>query len=143
MTIWKFRGKYDFLSNFYLQDLKYDEDIYHTAEHAFQAAKCRDRAEKQRVMNAKTSALAKQIGRRIKMKSNWEQIKVSVMEEILKAKFSDEKLCILLNQTKGKNLIEGNYWHDQFWGSCLCTQHINIAGKNMLGILLMKLRDVQ
>ena len=38
-------------------------------------------------------------------------------------------------------LIEGNTWHDNYWGDCSCNRCKSKSGENMLGILLMELRD--
>lgn len=130
------------MSNFYAQDMMFDGDKYPTSEHAFQAAKCVNRADKEKIITAQTPASAKKIGGQVKLRSDWEQVKDSIMEDVLKAKFSDERLRELLNQTKGYELIEGNWWHDQYWGTCSCELHNSIPGKNMLGKLLMKVRDM-
>ena len=61
------------------------------------------------------------------------------MEELLRIKFSDEFLKQQLLST-GEELIEGNYWHDNFWVSCSCEKCGN-RGQNNLGKLLMKLRS--
>lgn len=119
----------------------YEGDKYSTSEHAFQAAKCTNRADKERIIEAKTPGLAKRIGGTIPLRSDWEEIKDSIMENVLKAKFDDERMREFLNDTKGYELIEGNYWHDQYWGTCTCSRHHNTPGKNVLGILLMKIRD--
>lgn len=65
------------------------------------------------------------------------------MEEVLRAKFKDTALQNLLRKTKGFKLIEGNLWHDNHWGSCTCKKRrvCQLPGKNILGILLMKIRD--
>ena len=57
------------------------------------------------------------------------------MEGLLRKKFSDPSLKNLLDNTKGIELVEGNTWKDTFWGV------YNGNGKNMLGKLLMKIRD--
>lgn len=121
----------------------YDGDKYRTVEHAFQAAKCVNRADKEQLINAETPMLAKKIGKKVQLRSDWEQVKDSIMENVLRAKFNDKRLREHLNNTKGFELIEGNRWHDQYWGTCTCTLHNNIPGKNMLGISLMKVRDMQ
>lgn len=131
------------MSNFYPFEMVYDGDKYSTGEHAFQAAKCVNRADKEKIINAQTPTLAKRIGKKVQLRSDWEQVKDSIMESVLKAKFNDEKMRELLNKTKCFELIEGNRWHDQYWGTCTCTRHNNSPGKNMLGILLMKIRDMQ
>lgn len=70
-----------------------------------------------------------------------EKLQLDVMYDILKAKFSDEDLKARLLLTAEKQLIEGNNWHDNFWGNCTCKKCGSIEGKNMLGKLLMKLRE--
>jgi hypothetical protein len=45
-----------------------------------------------------------------------------------------------LLETKNAELIEGNIWHDNFWGSCECSRCNHKPGKNMLGRLLMEYR---
>ena len=42
--------------------------------------------------------------------------------------------------TRGALLVEGNTWHDQTWGSCVCPQHAEVPGDNALGVILMTLR---
>lgn len=121
----------------------YEGDTFRTSEHAFQAAKCTNRTDKEKIINAQTPALAKRIGGEIQLRSDWEEIKDSIMENVLKVKFADDRLRKLLNDTKPCELIEGNRWHDQYWGTCTCVRHNDLPGKNMLGILLMKIRDGQ
>ena len=58
------------------------------------------------------------------------------MYDCLVSKFKlDKVLRFKLLDTYPAELIEGNTWGDTYWGVC------NGAGKNMLGKLLMKLRD--
>lgn len=121
----------------------YDGDKYSTVEHAFQAAKCVNRSDKEKIINAPNPSAAKRLGRRVKLRYDWEQVKDSIMENILKEKFKDAKLRTLLNSTKGYALVEGNDWHDQYWGSCRCERHNSTPGKNVLGKTLMKIRDMQ
>lgn len=63
------------------------------------------------------------------------------MYDILKTKFSDDDLKARLLLTGDKKLIEGNTWHDNFWGDCTCKKCETVERKNTLGKLLMKLRD--
>jgi predicted NAD-dependent protein-ADP-ribosyltransferase YbiA (DUF1768 family) len=43
--------------------------------------------------------------------------------------------------THPQELVEGNYWHDNYWGNCLCPKCTHIEGQNHLGKLLMKIRE--
>lgn len=62
------------------------------------------------------------------------------MKEILLCKFSDDKLKKKLLDTGHRKLVEGNYCHDNFWGSCYCPRCKNFEGKNFLGNILMEIR---
>lgn len=94
----------------------------------------------ERVCKAGTALWAKSIGKHVKLRPNWEREKVGVMEQILRAKFRNQKMKQLLDDTKGFELIEENGWHDIFWGKCNCQNHKS-TGSNILGELLMLIRD--
>lgn len=135
-----FRNNHFFLSNFYLIDIKYRGHIYKSAEHLFQAEKCVEESDREKIRNAVTPKLAKIRGRFVKMRSDWELKKTEIMEKILRLKFRKSKMKKMLRETGDAQLIELNYWHDTFWGVCTCTMHKR-TGMNMLGIILMKIRD--
>jgi predicted NAD-dependent protein-ADP-ribosyltransferase YbiA (DUF1768 family) len=59
---------------------------------------------------------------------------------VLEAKFADRDLADRLVATHPHKLVEGNTWHDQFWGDCHCGRCPG-EGENMLGVALMELRD--
>ena len=46
----------------------------------------------------------------------------------------------MLLSTGGGDLVEGNRWHDNFWGRCVCRACRRIGGANVLGTLLMQVR---
>ena len=78
------------------------------------------------------------MGRQVKLRKDWEDIKLQVMENALRLKFQDSTLRKKLIATGDEELIEGNPWEDRYWGVC------NGSGKNKLGKLLMKIRkDLQ
>lgn len=82
--------------------------------------------------------MAKRMGRQCKLRADWEEIKLQVMETLLRQKFHSEinpALAQLLKNTRDYELIEGNNWGDTFWGVC------NKVGKNHLGRLLMLIRS--
>jgi len=135
MAITSFRNEYHFLSNFYEYPILYNNVLYKSTEHAFQAQKTLDLEEIQLVRNASTPGRAKKLGKEVTLREDWEDIKVDVMRDILWAKFSNTDLSTKLLSTGERHLIEGNNWHDDFWG-----MHSH-KGKNMLGKLLMEIRD--
>jgi ribA/ribD-fused uncharacterized protein len=135
-----FDDEYGFLSNFYNASCIFEGKLYPTVEHAFQAAKSLDHAERDWIAAAGSPGLAKRLGRRINLRPDWEKIKFDVMEECLRSKFADPVLKKKLLATGDEELVEGNYWHDNTWGNCSCEKCKDIVGRNMLGNILMKLR---
>ena len=138
--ILEFEGKYDFLSNFYPSPIFYDGITYPTNEHFFQAMKTLDQEERKKIAAADTPGKAKRMGRSVDLRPDWEKIKVEVMRLGLILKFQNPDLKEKLLATGDEELIEGNWWCDQFWGSCNCSKHIRTPGRNVLGMLLMELR---
>ena len=141
----RFSGKYEFLSNFYVliwdETIKYEGIEYISVEHFFQAFKTLDLEERNWIADAMTPNLAKKRGRNIVLRSDWEEIKNEIMLTGLRMKFHNLKLNDKLLRTLNAELIEGNYWHDNYWGNCSCYKCQNIRGKNRLGELLMKVRS--
>jgi|PlaIllAssembly_1097288.scaffolds.fasta_scaffold00483_6 ribA/ribD-fused uncharacterized protein len=131
----RFEGDYAFLSNFWPCTIEYDGVKYPSSEHAFQAAKSDDELTKLRIAKTATPGDAKRLGRIIKLRPGWDDERLQVMHDILRIKFSDPELRLLLLATKQKRLIEGNNWGDSYWGVC------NGRGSNHLGTLLMKVRN--
>lgn len=136
MEINRFSGEYRFLSNFYPAPVTYGGLTYQNNEAAFQAQKCLDE-ETRKQFTAYDAAKAKGAGRRVSLRPDWEEVKVGLMEEIVRAKFTqNEVLKQRLVATAGARLVEGNSWHDVFWGVDLKTGE----GQNHLGEILMKVR---
>ena len=133
-TIDSFEGEYRFLSNFYPSRVELDGVDYPTVEHAFQAAKTDVLLIRETIRNNPSPAIAKRIGKTVPLRGDWEQVKLSVMENLLRQKFSVEPLKSKLLATTG-DLVEGNWWGDVYWGVC------RGMGQNNLGKLLMKIRE--
>ena len=139
-TINEFQGEYRFLSNFWPCYLVYQNMVYPTAEHAYQAAKVESADIKERIRNCPTPANAKDYFEvnKVNPDPGWTvEKKLMVMEELLRIKFSGSEpfLTRALLGTGDAGLIEGNNWDDTFWGVC------NNIGENNLGKLLMKIRE--
>ena len=132
-----FKDKFNFLSNFYPSIIYYESYIYPTVEHAFQASKTIDKELKEIIRDMLTAGKAKKYGRYVPLRIDWEDIKLNIMEEILKIKFTLSSFKEKLLATENIELIEGNYWNDQFWGFDLKEN----KGQNHLGKILMKIRD--
>jgi ribA/ribD-fused uncharacterized protein len=130
----EFIGPYRFLSNFYPAVVKYKSNNYPTVEHAYQAAKTVDDCTRMLICAAKSPGIAKRMGRRVNLRSDWEEVKLDVMLGLLRQKFSTDPLKTKLLDTYPAELIEGNDWGDTFYGIC------HGVGQNHLGKLLMRVR---
>lgn len=135
-----FSGRNRFLSNFYPARVRLDSATYPTVEHAYQAAKALDLGWRQIVRLAPTAGIAKRYGRQLPLREDWELVKLDVMLDLLRQKFSAEPLAAMLIGTGDRVLVEGNVWHDNFWGSCRCLR-CGDRGDNQLGKLLMQTRE--
>jgi ribA/ribD-fused uncharacterized protein len=142
-VIREFRGGHHFLSNFYRHTFQFGGLEWPTAEHAYQATKAAtggDPAVVRRIQSCTSPGDAKRLGRAATINQReWEEIKVPAMLEVLRAKFADPDMSEALLATGEALLQEGNNWGDDFWGVCPPGGN----GRNMLGELLMRVRDEQ
>jgi ribA/ribD-fused uncharacterized protein len=130
-----FTGANSFLSNFHRSEIVWEGGLsYPTVEHAFQATKTLNLVEREQIRLAKMPGDAKRMGRTVVLREGWSELRLVVMEELLRLKFSDPALGHRLLATGKHKLVEGNSWGDQFWGVC------RGKGQNHLGLLLMKIR---
>lgn len=136
----RFNGDNKFLSNFYASTFFYEGKKYATVEHAYQAAKSHDPIEQEEIRRAVSPSQAKKMGRSVKLVDGWDDIKAKVMLDLLRIKFQNPFLRHLLLQTGDAILIEGNTWHDVYYGVCRCDK-CGWQGQNVLGKLLMSIRE--
>lgn len=140
-TIEGFHGEYRFLSNFYPCRILFYGLQFTSVEAAFQAAKCADPNKRAGFCDL-SAADAKRLGRTVDLRPDWEQRKITIMNNLLVHKFHDNpELLGKLLATGTAPLVESNIWHDNFWGNCTCERCRKTAGQNMLGQLLMKIRS--
>lgn len=135
-AIHRFSGAYEFLSNFYELPtaIVWEGMRWSTTEHAFQGAKTTDPVARAKIRDARSPAQAKTLGRNVKLRPGWIDMRIGVMEELLRLKFSISLLRKKLLDTGDLELVEGNHWNDQFWGVC------GGVGENQLGKALMRVR---
>ena len=137
--ITSFRGDHRFLSNFWPATVTLDGMVFRSTEHAYQAAKTTDMAERAKFQAAKTPGAAKRLGRRVKLRPDWEGVKEAVMLDLNRQKFSDPELARRLLDTGDAELIEGNTWGDRIWG--MTFENGKWVGRNLLGRILMRVRE--
>ena len=136
----RFKGDYECLSNFFRAPVKYEGMVYDNSEAAYQAAKTTN-INIRRQMLQMPPGVAKQFGQQLALREDWEEIKQKVMYDIVLAKFRDNAhLGKMLLDTGDRELIEGNTWHDNYWGDCSCGDCARITGCNELGKILMAVR---
>lgn len=134
-----FRGEYRFLSNFHPVRVQLDGVWYPSVENAYQASKTKDAALR-KPFTRMTAGQAKAAGKKLKAYPEWEKHKTAVMLNLVSQKFSDKILRTFLHGVAGE-IVEDNYWHDNFWGRCECSQCRSKASLNYLGRILMIVRD--
>ena len=124
-----FRGT--FLSNFWPASVVYGGVTYPSLEHAYVAAKVGHDP----CLLTCSPGQAKRYGRSRPMRTDWEALKFTTMEGLLRRKFRHPDLRAMLVATGDAELIEGNTWGDRVWGVCSGT------GENRLGKMLMQIRS--
>ena len=135
MNINEFKDNYFFLSNFFMAPVEYDGLHYSSSEAAYQAQKCKFPSERKQFQNLNPSK-SKALGRAVAIREDWEDVKDSVMLDIVRCKFEqNQNLKRMLIETGDAHLEEGNYWGDRYWGT------VNGEGKNKLGEILMTVRN--
>src|SRR5208282_6927409 len=139
-----FDGPWRFLPNFPECEVTLDGVKYRSVELAYQAAKTLDLKQREKfTYEGVTSGRAKQMGQALKLRSDWQEVKVGIMRDLLMQKFKPSTLRRRLLSTFQAELIEGNHWHDVFWGVCMgkCDFPHAPLGENWLGRLLMEVRQ--
>ena len=123
------------LSNFSAHPVTLGGLEWPTTEHYYQAMKTLEPDERERIRQAEKPREAKQLGREVFLRPDWEAVKIPVMRQALRAKFAVETAPgSFLLRTGDHMLVEGNDWGDTFWGAD------GGKGQNWLGHLLMARR---
>lgn len=133
---------YGVFSNLFRRSIMFEGFEYATAEHAYQAGKARKPEVREWLLNAPSPALVAMAAHGLytwDIVPNWSKIKFDRMRAVLRAKFSqhDDLKAVLLS-TGMCRLVESATVDNEInrlWGE------VNGKGKNMLGILLMELRE--
>lgn len=126
------------LSNFSLHSVSIPNfGTFPTAEACFQAFKDPNNNEYvERLVRARTPSIAKSIGSKSNIRSDWDQIKVQIMYNIIFHKFDQhEDIRQHLLRTGLRPLIEHTKY-DLYWGD-----GGDGSGKNVFGKLLTQLRN--
>lgn len=118
-----------------------DQIYYKTLEHAFQAHKVLSQKKREIIALSPTAEHARSLVENIPTRDDWDDVKLDVLRQLLEVKFNSNQLRPALIETLPRPLINQNTDHDQLWGDCVCSEHIDEPGQNLLGQLLTELRD--
>lgn len=146
-----FTGRYRFLSNFYPAEIEHQGIKYPSVEHYYVAMKIKNDQQidgkfitmidcREMIAKIPDAGKVKQLGKFLKLRKDWEDVKLDVMLWGIREKFKHDYLKEMLLATGGEELIEGNWWHDNFFGVCTCGP-CDGKGKNNLGKILMRVRE--
>lgn len=130
-----FVGPNHFLSNFHPAEVLIGGLEFPTVEHAYQAMKTLDQQARYAIKLQKTPGEAKRMGRVVKVRKDWAEVKDKVMLDLLRQKFGQKDLMAKLLATGQEELVEGNSRGDVYWGVC------KGVGENKLGKFLMQVRS--
>lgn len=131
----QFQGDFRWLSNFAPVNVNFNGVIFPSTENAYQAAKCKYKEDMEQFINC-TAGQAKRKSKRIAIRDDWDQVKLGIMEDLLRQKFNQEPYKTNLINTREEFIQEGNTWGDVFCGVNIQTGF----GENNLGKLIMKIR---
>ncbi len=134
---------YGVFSNLYRREIEFEDELYPSSEHAYQAGKPRKPEVKAWLMAAPSPALLAMAAHGLyywDVTRGWSRIKFDRMRRVLRAKFAQhEDLHELLLSTGTARLVESATVDNpvnRLWGE------VNGVGKNMLGVMLMELRVI-
>lgn len=142
-AIISFTGSYRWLSNYHCAPVIHDGMLFSSTEHAYQAAKCVNNKGRAKFLLI-TCAAAQKLGQTVACRADWPDIKKEVMLTVVRDKFTwHPDLAAKLLATNERELVEGNFHHDNFYGSCFCQLEVcqRTPGRNVLGHILMQVRD--
>lgn len=130
-----FKDEYCFLGNFYEAPVMYNGLAYRSNEAAFQAQKCKNVKDMEKFTTMDPEE-AQKAGQSVELREDWGNVKLSIMKDIVRAKFlQNADLAKKLLATKTALLEEENTWSDTFWGT------VDGQGENHLGKILMEVRE--
>jgi ribA/ribD-fused uncharacterized protein len=141
MTVFFYRESDPFggFSNFSAHEVEVDGVVWPTSEHYFQAMKFpHDPKRQRRILQARTPGRAKRIAwePKAKIRSGWDSARDEVMLRVLRLKFLQHPDLAQELLSTGREQIVEQAQNDSYWG---CGR--DGKGKNMLGRLLMRVRE--
>lgn len=138
INFYRTNDEYGCFSNFAPYPIEMNGKRWPTSEHYFQGQKFAGTEHEEAVRVEPSPMIAARMGRDRKrpLRADWEAIKDDVMREAVRAKFQQhEDLQAVLLATGDAQIVE-HTTNDSYWGD-----GGDGTGKNMLGRILMEVRD--
>lgn len=125
-------------SNFSAHPMRIGGKLWPTSEHYFQAQKFKEVEYREKIRKANSPMIAARMGRDRKkpLRRDWESVKVGVMRDAVRAKFTQHADIREILLSTGDAKIVEHTERDSYWGD-----GGDGSGKNMLGRILMEIRD--
>ena len=132
------RAAFGCFSNFSTHGITLKGRWWPTSEHYFQAQKFVGTPHEEAIRQAKTPKQAATMGRERTrpLRADWERVKDDVMREAVREKFRAHATIRQILLDTGDALLVENAPGDYYWGI-----GADGSGKNMLGRILMEIRD--
>ncbi len=139
-AVYFFSSPFDALNNWSAHAVEAYDRVFHTLEHAYHFKKFADHHPHiaNQIHTAPSPWAAMRIAKehRDKVRDDWHEIKVAVMEELVRKKLAQNAdVADVLRKTGKRKIVENSPW-DDFWGA-----GPDDDGKNMVGVIWMKVRD--
>ena len=134
-TITSFVGQYSYLNPAYLHPIEWEGDTYPSILAAVEASKFdKDRRLAFRAGNPHMTVMG--------YVRPYTEVQKEVLRECLYSRFKEgTEFRKILDSTKGKELVDGNDAHRNWYGACSCSRCALSAKHNWVGNILMEIRD--
>lgn len=119
-------------------DIEFMNHKFKSVENAYMFAKNPNNEEWLNKCLSMSPGDVKKASKLISIREDWDSVKLSIMYELLKQKFTQEPFRTNLIETRNENIVEGNRWNDTFWG--VDIKNTPNVGENWLGRLIMDIR---
>ena len=138
INFYRTQDKYGEFSNFAAYPIALQGKIWLTSEHYFQAQKFAGTAHEEEIRRITSPMIAARMGRERArpLRRDWEKVKDAIMREAVWAKFTQHAALQALLLATGTALLVEHTSNDNYWGD-----GGNGTGRNMLGQILMSVRD--
>lgn len=142
MAITEFQGQNRFLSNFWACEIDAYGYTVASPEHAYVMSKTNNLDDRHLIAQIESSGQVKRFGKSITLRPDWDDaLRLRIMRALTIQKYARHAyLAQRLLDTYPQEVIEGNTWHDKFFGRCHCHR-CNGKGENHLGQILMDVRE--